>query len=105
MTIATQVVYAGGQQPVAPYQVASIGGTAIQVNSGATNANQNGIEIKGLAANSANVYIGLAGVTTSTGFQIAAGESWLVPPTFAANDGLLYVISDGSDQAVSVAVY
>jgi hypothetical protein len=55
----------------------------------------NGILVQGLSTNAASVYIGPSGVTTSTGYELQAGQA--VPFT-VSNANLLYGIStNGTD--------
>lgn len=57
----------------------------------------NGILVQGLSANTANVYIGNSSVTTSTGFQLQAGQA--VPFT-CSNINQLYVIGANNTDGV-----
>lgn len=65
--------------------------TAVQVSSTST-APTNGIIIRALAANAANIYVGGSGVTTSTGYELAPGES----VSFTCNLNTLFIRSVAS---------
>lgn len=54
--------------------------------------------IKALAANSINVYVGGAGVTTSTGMELAAGNAYCAPTSHANN---FYVVASTTGASVS----
>ncbi len=81
-------------------QLGSIGATALQLTAN-TSPLGNGVLIKSMAANSTNkVYVGLVGVLTTTGYELASGESAL----FAVPDASkLYVIGSTTGLAVSFA--
>jgi hypothetical protein len=80
-------------------------GTSAAYNSGASLPIPNGVQIKCPAANSGIVYIGLTGVTTSTGIPIGAGESFFVPPKFVANLKDLFFIGSAASQTVAIMVF
>ncbi len=63
-----------------------------------TNTLTNGVVIKALTTNTGTAYIGPAGVTTSTGFPLKAGEaiSYAV-----ANTNQLYLICSGSSDVIA----
>ena len=72
---------------------AAIGATALQLTTDATPLN-NGVRVKSIVGNGAIVYVGLVGVTTSTGYPLSAGESEL----FAVRDASkLFVIATTSE--------
>lgn len=77
-------------------QLGSIGLTALQLTATATHLN-NGVRVKALAANTHAVYVGLAGVTAGTGYQLSAGNDALFPVIDAST---LYVISAGTGDTV-----
>jgi hypothetical protein len=54
--------------------------------------------IKGLKANSISVYLGGAGVTTSTGMELAPGD---IPYCATVNAGQFYVIASTTGASVS----
>lgn len=54
--------------------------------------------IKALAGNSINVYLGGAGVTTSTGMELAAGNAYCAP---TAHANQFYVIASLTGASVS----
>lgn len=71
---------------------ATVNTTQVQV-SGTSHALTNGIVIKAPSTNSAPIYVGLTGVTTTTGDVLEAGES----RGYALNNtNLLYIISAAS---------
>ena len=71
---------------------ATVNTTAVQV-SAASHSLSNGIILKAPSTNSANIYVGLTGVTTSTGDILEPGESRGYPVN---NTNLLYIISVAS---------
>ncbi len=66
----------------------AIGATALQITTNDVPLfGDPAIEIHSIAANTTNfIYVGLVGVLTSTGFQLAAGQSIALPMTFADNE-------------------
>ncbi len=56
------------------------------------------VTVKANNANSGTVYVGLTGVTTSTGFELGAGESVSLP---VDNTNRIFVISDATSQTIS----
>jgi hypothetical protein len=69
--------------------------SAVQLSSSST-VPTNGIIVEALAGNAAVVYIGGSGVTTSTGFQLSAGQSI----SFTCNLNTLYVIGSNNTDKV-----
>lgn len=65
--------------------------TAVQISSTST-VPTNGIIVRALAGNAANIYVGGSGVTTSTGYELAPGESI----SFTCNLNTLYIRSAAS---------
>lgn len=65
--------------------------TAVQISSTST-VPTNGIIVRALSTNSASVFVGDSSVTTSTGFELVAGESM----SFTANLNTLYIRSVAS---------
>lgn len=65
--------------------------SAVQISASST-IPVNGIIIRALSTNAASVFVGGSGVTTSTGFELVAGESM----SFTANLNTLYIISVAS---------
>lgn len=70
--------------------------TAAQLNSGSI-ASINGILVQALSTNSASVFIGGSSVTTSTGFELQAGQA--VPFT-CSNITSLYVVGANTSDKV-----
>lgn len=62
--------------------------SAVQISSSST-VPTNGIIVRALAGNSAPIYVGGSGVTTSTGYELCVGESI----SFTCNLNTLYIIS------------
>lgn len=83
---------------IAHGQVA-VTGTAAQLSSTATKLNS--LIIKAHSANAANVYIGEAGVTTSTGYELVPGEEFIFTPDTNLNKMPLptevYVVGTSGD--------
>lgn len=65
--------------------------TAVQISNTST-VPTNGIIIRALSTNGASIFVGGSGVTTSTGFELVAGEA----TSFTANLNTLYIISAAS---------
>lgn len=65
--------------------------TAVQLNASST-VPTNGIVVKALSSNAASIFVGGSGVTTSTGYELVAGESI----SFTCNLNTLYIISVAS---------
>lgn len=87
-------------QPVITTNIAVLSGQQTATTS-AINLGNNVIKtlcIKALAANAVNVYIGGLGVTTSTGMELAAGDSWCGN---VSNTNSIYVVTGSSSPAVS----
>jgi hypothetical protein len=74
--------------------------TAVQFQSGSI-ASTNGILVQALSTNTASVFIGGSGVTTSNGFELQAGQA--VPFT-ASNVNLLYVIGSNNTDKICWSV-
>lgn len=65
----------------------------------ASNALQNGVVIKALSTNGGTAYLGPAGVTTSTGYPLAAGEAISYG---VANTSQLYLICSDTSSVIAV---
>jgi hypothetical protein len=65
--------------------------TAVQLSASST-VPTNGIIIQALSTNSASIFVGGSGVTTSTGFELVAGQAM----SFTCNLNTLYIISVAS---------
>lgn len=76
----------------APFAKASIGTSEAQLTAVATPV-PHGIYIKALAANAVPVYVGLAGVLATTGYQLSAGAELLVPRAVASDASEIYLIT------------
>lgn len=77
-------------------QLRSIGATALQLTT-EKYGNVTGVTIKALGANVNKVYVGKLGVTTTTGYELSAGN-W---DYFEVTDpSTLYVISAGTGDHV-----
>lgn len=63
----------------------------------ATNTSK-GVCVKALVANTINVYIGSSGITTSTGHELAPGDSTCIP---ANNSNLIFTIASTTGASVS----
>ncbi len=82
--------------PIIHGALGSIGATALQLTTNAAPLNS-GVRIKALAGNTNKVYVGLAGVTTSTGYELSAGNDVLVPCKDAST---IFVIGSATGQEV-----
>lgn len=73
----------------------SVGTSAVQLTAGAL---KQGVTIKAPSTNSGKLFVGVTGVTTSTGFPLSAGDA-----VFLAVDNVnrIYVISDTTSQNVA----
>lgn len=60
-----------------------------------------GVVVKALAGNTATVFVGVSGVTTSDGFELSAGDSVTL---YVDNLADIYVISGSADQKVCYVV-
>lgn len=89
----TQPVTFGGNSSVFSNQQA-VTATAAALPSNPTK----GVCVKALVANTLNVYVGASGVTTSTGAELAAGDSLCLPVT---NSNLIFVIASSTGSSVS----
>jgi hypothetical protein len=56
------------------------------------------VTVKANNGNSGTVYVGVTGVTTSTGFELGAGESVSLP---VDNTNRIFVIADAASQTIS----
>jgi hypothetical protein len=94
--------------------IGTVGTTLAGVNIGQTTSNTvavqltassivptNGVLIEALKANISTVYIGGSGVTTSTGFELQAGQAMSLAPT---NINILYVIGSNNTDKVCWSV-
>ncbi|HVB24113.1 MAG TPA: hypothetical protein VNG51_19400 [Ktedonobacteraceae bacterium] len=66
--------------------------TAVQLTA-TSKALSNGLIVQALAANTAKVYVGDSSVTTSTGFELQAGQACSIA---ASNQNLVYVIGSNN---------
>lgn len=57
-----------------------------------------GVTVKALAGNTGLIYVGLTGVTSSTGFELSAGEQIFIPIT---NTNVIFIDSSIDAQSVS----
>jgi len=77
----------------------SVGTSAVQL---ASNTSTKGVLVKAKSTNTGIIYVGnSSGVTSSTGFELLAGEAVLVPVN---NSNLIYCIASASSQAVCLLV-
>jgi hypothetical protein len=67
---------------------------AVALTSGAAK----NICVKGLSTNTASVYIGPTGITTSTGMELAPGDAYCGP---VSNTNLIFVIATAGGQSIS----
>lgn len=70
-------------------------GTAATALTGTSTALVNGIIVKALTTNTATLYVGAAGVSSSTGFPLSPGESTSIA---VSNLNLVYVIGNNTDK-------
>jgi hypothetical protein len=56
------------------------------------------VTVKANNGNSGTVYVGVTGVTTSTGFELGAGESVSLP---VDNTNRIFVIANAASQTIS----
>jgi len=78
-------------------QKGSIETSAVQMTTSSIVA-QRGVLVKAATGNEGTVYVGNSnGVTASTGFELIAGESVVVPVN---NANLVYLVADRSNQKV-----
>ncbi len=75
----------------------TVGTSAVQLTSLAVTQ---GVNIKALKTNTGLIYVGIAGVTTGTGYPLAAGETLFLS---VDNANRIYAISDTAAQAIAVA--
>ena len=74
----------------------TVGVSSVQLSS---NVLKNSINIKSSNSNTGNVYVGNSNaVTTSTGYELSAGESLTLP---IDNSDLIYLIADSTNQIIS----
>ncbi len=85
---------ASGQAAVALRQTSTTSAVALP-----SNALSNGVIVKALSTNSGTAYIGPAGVTTSNGYPLAAGEAISYG---VANTNQLYLIGSDATQIIAV---
>ncbi len=64
----------------------------------ASTALKHGVTVKALLGNSNNIHVGLNGVTTSTGFQLDAGQEIFLK---VANLATVYIDADTNGEGVS----
>ena len=102
-------VYALNPLPVSYQQATvtvgqtSIGISFVQMLSGASLVVYQGVQVKALNSNTANVYVGmLSGVSSSNGFELGAGEGVFVPTT---NINSVYLVASSPTQKVSYMAY
>lgn len=74
-----------------------LGTTSTQLTSTSA-AVTNSVHIRALSANTGVVYIGVSGVTASTGYQLPAGQEVIVIPT---NQNVIYGVSTNGTDGVS----
>ena len=85
---------------LATAQIALNASTATKINTvGGTPSSHYKLYVKNLDS-SINVFIGLTGVTTSTGLRLNAGETTIIDPVVAGTD--IYAISASSTPSVAV---
>jgi hypothetical protein len=92
---ATQAVQPAGFASIISFQQAVTASAVVL----ATNATH-GFCVKALPANSITVYVGPSGVTTSTGYPLAAGDSICYQ---ASNTNLAYVIASSTGASVAIS--
>ena len=85
---------------LATAQIALNATTATKINTvGGTPSSHYKIYVKNLDA-SINVFVGLTGVTSSTGLRLNTGETTIIEPVIAGTD--LYAISASGTPSVAV---
>jgi hypothetical protein len=72
--------------------------TAAALNSGTATSWTNGFRLKNLSTSNASIFYGPSGVTTSTGDELAAGESVIIP---VANIASVFVIAASTGSTAS----
>jgi hypothetical protein len=83
-------------------QVTAASGTeTAPISAGAVTS---GIWIKGLAANTGKVYVGHTGVTTATGYELAAGGEKFFPAAEFGNLADVHLIGSAASQIVCYEV-
>ena len=75
-------------------------GTATAITA-ETMDSRRGILVKALAGNTAVVYLGLTGVTVTTGFELSAGESVVVPHLKASE---IFAITTGTQKICFIII-
>lgn len=76
--------------------------SAVQITDNANGAGRN-VMFRAHPANTGTIYIGVAGVTTSTGFPLLAGDPFDVEDF--ANAQKFYVVGNGTDKVCYVGTY
>jgi hypothetical protein len=85
---------------LATAQIALNSSTATKINTvGGTPSSHYKIYVKNLDA-SINVFVGITGVTSSTGLRLNSGETTIIDPVVAGTD--LYAISASGTPSVAV---
>jgi hypothetical protein len=90
VTQAESVTFATGQQAVT--------GTAAKLNGGTATSWGNGFRLKCLSTSTASLFYGPSGVTTSTGDELAPGESVVLPMSDISS---VYVIAVSASTATA----
>jgi hypothetical protein len=84
--------------PVAPFLNAQQIAVTTTAAAFATQRLQNGARVKNMAASTSPIYVGAAGVTATTGYEVAVGaESPLIPVKDAAQ--IFVITSTGTARA------
>ena len=74
----------------------SVTASAVALNSGTATAFTNGIVITNSASSAASVFIGIVGVTISTGLEIPSGSSVVLPIQDVSSLYVIAVASSGN---------
>ena len=82
--------------PVLVYGQTTSGTSQVNLNA-TSHVPTNGVIVQALSTNIASVFVGITGVTTSTGFELVAGQSITLTPT---NSNLLYIIGANATDKV-----
>lgn len=81
-------------------QITTIGASALQMVTAATPV-FSGTQVKALAANSGKVYMGLtSSVTTTSGWELSAGNELFISRAEAPDASGIYVIASATSQGV-----
>ena len=75
-------------------------GTSVQITSSTTNT-QRGMVLKAASDNTGSIWVGETGVSTTTGFELSAGEQVVLPVLIASE---VFAISSSGTQSASFLI-